>query len=266
MNQPAQQWALVSGASSGLGIELARALAVRGFNLILTARREEPMRQLAAELQRRHGIEIVVEPLDLAAPSSAIDLQKRLEQRSIEPSILINNAGYGLNSEFIVESLDRLRAMLQVDIMTLTELTHIFGKRMAERGHGYILLVASGAAYQPTPFFAAYGAAKAYVLSLGEALHVELAPKVGVTVLSPGPMETGFADTAGTQMPDMVKSLMLQTAKVAQIGLGAMFDGKSSVIAGRLNSIMAFTNRFTSRRFQARATSSLAKKSQRSKS
>ena len=154
MSDAEGKWALVTGASSGLGREFASALARRRCNVILAARREEPMQMLASELQKEHGIEVVVEPINLSVEGSAAELQKRLEARGIEADILINNAAFGLSGEFISQDLERLREMLHLDILSLTELTHLFGKRMADRGAGHILLVASLAAYQPDPLLA----------------------------------------------------------------------------------------------------------------
>lgn len=259
MARQGTEWALVTGASSGLGVEFATALAAKHHNLVLAARRAEPMQKLAADLGRQHGVEVVVEAIDLGGSKSAADLQARLDTRGIVPNILINNAGYGLNGAFIDQDPERLRAMLQLDVVTLTELTHVFGKRMAQRGGGHVLLVASMAAHQPTPMLAAYGAAKAYVLSFGEALHVELERQVGITVLSPGLMDTGFNAVAGYETPDSMKRTMLSPAKVAEIGLAAMFAGKPSVIAGRLNAIMAFSTKFMSRHTQAKVAFRMAK-------
>lgn len=254
MSEAGGSWALVTGASSGLGKEFARALAGRRYNLVLAARREEPMQVLAAELRQRHGVEILVESLDLSAPASSADLQKRLDLRGIEPDILINNAAFGLAGDFIAQEPERLREMLQLDILSLTELTHRFGKRMADRGAGHILLVASLAAYQPDPGLAAYGAAKHFVLAFGVALHVELAPKVVVTVVSPGLMDTEFNEVSGFRTKPSLKPSIVLPAKVAEEGLKAMFAGKSSVIVGKLNRFAAFANRFTSRRLQAKLT------------
>jgi short-subunit dehydrogenase len=259
MNKSVAQWALVTGASSGLGVELARALAARGLNLVLVARREEPMQKLATELRRQHGAECIVEAIDLSEPDSAASLQRRLDQRNIDPDILINNAAFGLAGAFLDHTPERLREMLQLDVITMTELTHVFGKRMAARGRGHVLLVASMAAYGPTPILAAYGAAKAFVLSFGEALHAQLAPKVGVTVLSPGLIDTGFNEVSGYRPEETVRRTMLAPAKVAEIGLDAMFAGRSSVIAGRLNKIMAFSSRFISRQLQAKLVIRLSK-------
>lgn len=245
-------WALVTGASSGLGVALARNLAARKINLVLVARREPPMRELAAELEGRWDVQVIVEALDLAQTDAAAALQRRLADRGIEPDILINNAGFGIGGPFIEQDSSRLRSMLQLDIVTLTELAHVFGRRMAERGRGFILLVGSTAAYQPTPITAAYGAAKAFVLSLGEALHVELAPKVGVTVLSPGLMNTGFAGVSGYVPPSSVRRTVLPPERVAEIGLNALFAHRPGVIPGALNKVLAFASRFMSRHLQAR--------------
>lgn len=257
--QVSNEWAIITGASSGLGREFTRALALRKCNLVLVARREEPMQALAKELREQHAVEVVVEAIDLSAVGSSLDLQKRLDERSIEPSILINNAAFGLSGEFLMQDMDRLREMLNLDIVTLTELTHLFGKRMAARGRGHILLVASLAAYQPDPLLAVYGAAKHFVLALGVALHVELAPKVTVTVVSPGLMNTEFNEVSGFRPKASLKPSIVSPAKVAEAGLKAMFAGKSSVIIGKLNRLTAFSNRFTSRHLQATLTYRMSK-------
>ena len=259
MSKSGTQWAVVTGASSGLGVEFARNLASRKHNVVLVARRAEPMEALAEELRQQHGVQVAVESLDLSTPSSAVELQNRLEGQGIEPDILVNNAGFGLSGEFISQEPGRLREVLQLDIVTLTELTHLFGKRMANRGRGNILLVASLAAYQPDPLLAAYGAAKHYVLALGVALHVELGSRVNVTVVSPGLMDTGFNDVSGFKPKASLKPSIVSPVKVAATGLDAMFAGKSSVIVGKLNRFTAFSNRFTSRLLQAKLTYRMSK-------
>ncbi len=259
MSQTAGQWALITGASSGLGKEFARSLASRKCNLVLTARREEPMQALAAELREKNGVEIVIELADLGDPASPAELQKRLDKRGIQPDILINNAGFGLAGEFMTQEPARLREMLQLDILSLTELSHLFGKRMADRGAGHILLVASIAAYQPDPWLAAYGAAKHYVLAFGIALHVELASKVGVTVVSPGLMDTEFNEVSGLKTKPSQQATVVSPAKVAEAGLKAMFKGRSSVVVGKINRVVVFSNRFASRNIMAKITYLLAK-------
>jgi short-subunit dehydrogenase len=248
------EWALVTGASGGLGAELADRLAARGHRLIITARNASALGAVADRIRRIHDVEVVVEALDLSLAGASALLRDRLDQRGIDPEIVVNNAAFGISGEFIDHDAERLREMLQLNIVGLTELSHIYGRRMAARGRGRILLVASMASYQPDPLLAAYGASKAYVLSLGEALNVELGPKVSVTVLSPGLMDTGFNAASGYVTPEAMRSMILPTARVAEIGLKAMFAGKPSVIAGRLNNLMAFSARFVSRSLSARAT------------
>lgn len=245
-------WALITGASGGLGAELAKGLASRRINLVLTARSGPAMQKLAENLARDHRVQVVVEPLDLGEADSASVLQQRLDERGIAPDILINNAGFGLSEPFLDHDPARLRAMLQVDIVSLVELSQAFGRRMAAKGRGRILLVGSMAAYQPVPHLAAYAASKAFVLSFGEALHVELAPEVVVTVLSPGLMDTGFNDVSGYETPAALNRMKLAPAEVAEIGLAALFKGKSGVIAGRLNRVMGFSSRLMSRHLAAK--------------
>lgn len=209
------------------------------------------MERLAQEL-RRLPVEVVVESIDLSAAGSAADLLSRLDRRGIEPDVLINNAGVGFSGPFVTQDEDRLRAMLMLNIVGLTELSHAYGRRMFDRGHGHILLVGSMAAYLPVPLMAAYAASKAYVLSLGEALNVEFAPRVKLTVLSPGLMDTGFNTASGYETPPSLKVTELPVDLVARIGLEAMFRGKSGVIAGRFNKIAAVLGRVLSRHFLAR--------------
>ena len=253
------EWAVVTGASSGLGKEFARALASRKYNLVLVARREEPMRALATALRQQHAVEVLVESIDLSLGSSPVELQSRLDEQNVAPSVFINNAAFGLSGEFLMQDTDRLREMLNLDILALTELTHLFGRRMVDQERGHILLVASLAAYQPDPLLAAYGAAKHFVLALGVALHIEMAPKVIVTVVSPGLMDTEFNEVSGFRPKASLKPSIISPAKVAEAGLRAMFAGKSSVIVGKLNRLTAFSNRFTSRHLQAKLTYRLSK-------
>jgi len=248
-----QGWSLITGASSGLGIEFARALAGKGSDIVLTARRTEPMEKLAAELRQLFKVQVKVMPLDLAEPGAAGTLKARLDTEGVVVHTLINNAGHGLTAEFIDASAERITAMLQLNIIGMTELTHAFASDMAKRGGGKIMLVASVAAFQPCPRLAAYAASKAYVLSLGEALHTELKAKnVTVTVLSPGVTETGFFDAAGEAPSAAMKRMMMKPRPVVDIGLDALAAGRSAVIAGKANSIAAFTTRLFSRQQASR--------------
>ncbi len=244
--------ALVTGASSGLGIALARDLADRGYDLVLTARSEAPMQALAAELSATHGVTITVIPCDLSEPGSAAGLVQALDERNLAPDVLVNNAAFGLSEDFMDHAPDRLTSMIQLNVTSLSELTLLIGRRMRTAGRGHILLVSSTAAYQPTPSMSAYGATKVFILALGEALKVELAPTVDVTVLAPGVMNTGFNVASGYQPTPTILRFLVDTDRVAKEGLDGLFEGRSSVVPGRWNVVAAFSNRFRSRHAAAR--------------
>ena len=245
------KWAVVTGASSGLGKEFAVALAEQGAHLVLVARRVEPMQRLAEELRARCGVRVVVEGMDLSLPGGAARLGERLAAACVATDILVSNAAWGLISEFADQPPEKLAAMLQLNVVALTELTHVFAGEMKARGSGYILLVGSVGGFQPVPLQAVYSATKAYVLSLGEALHAELAPHgVVVTVLSPGLTESEFFQTAGP-LPASMQRGMMKARPVVDLGLRALFAKKSGVIAGTANKLLAFSSRLCSRRFAA---------------
>jgi short-subunit dehydrogenase len=252
-------WALVTGASSGLGRDFALALAEQGWDVVLTARRTEPMERLAAEVRATHGVQAHVEVLDLAVEGAAAQLKARLDTRGIVIGTLVNNAGHGLTAEFIDAPTDGLSAMLRLNVIGTTELAHVFAHDMARRGGGKMLLVASVAAFQPCPRFAAYAASKAYVVSLGEALHTELKSKnVVVTVLSPGVTDTGFFDAAGEAPNAAMKRMMMKSRPVVDIGLAALAAGRSGVVAGRINRVMVFLSRLLPRQQLSRITYRMA--------
>ncbi|OZB39933.1 MAG: oxidoreductase [Acidiphilium sp. 34-60-192] len=218
--------ALITGASSGIGAAMARDLAQRGANLVLVARRADRLEALAAEC-RLFGVTAMVAPADLADGQARADLV----QRFATVDVLINNAG----------------------LTALTDLTRLFAPLMAARGYGRIMLVASTAAFQPVPLYAAYAASKSYVLSLGEALDVELAPQgVRVSVLCPGVTETEFFAVADQTRSDFTKKSAMTASEVARIGLDALANGRSSVVAGTMNAAMAFGTRFAPRALAAK--------------
>lgn len=246
--------ALVTGASSGLGIDFADVLAAQGYNLVLVARRQEPMEILAEQLRIKHGVEVVVQPADLAVPGAAAALKGYLETRSLQIDVLVNNAGYGLHGNFLETPIERTVDMIQLNVTALTELSYVFGQDMAARGHGHILLVASLLAFQPVPTYAAYAATKAYVLSFGEALHDELRScGVTVTALCPGHTETGFDAAAGATVSAALRLLTMQPRPVVQSGLRALWKGRASVTAGIMNKFVVFSNRLMPRSMQRAA-------------
>lgn len=254
------QWALVTGASSGFGVDFAHLLAERGANLVLAARSVEPMERLALELQARHGVQTHVVGIDLARPGVGVALRERLAQAGIAVEILINNAGYGVYGEFLSQPLGRTLDMMQLNMLSLTELTHAFAEPMAARGSGKILLVASIGGYQATPTYAAYSATKAYVLLFGEALHEELKRRgVTVTVLSPGITATRFLDVSGQKPTLYQRMVMMQSRPVARLGLKALYSGRASIVPGLLNAVTAWSNRLMPRMVQRRVAFALMK-------
>lgn len=245
------KWALVTGASSGFGVEFATLLAQRKANVVLVARRTEPMERLAAQLRQRDGVDVAIEGMDLSQPGVGSELKARLDRRGIVVEILVNNAGRGLYGHFVDRPLEATLDMLRLNMVTMTELTHVFATDMVKRRAGHILLVASVLGYSPTPGYAAYAASKAYVLLFGEALHAELKPYgVCVTVLSPGATSTSFGEVAGQKDTMTLRMLMMQPRPVASTGIQAMLARRSSVVAGPLNKIVVLANRFTPRGIQ----------------
>ncbi|HZC76160.1 MAG TPA: SDR family oxidoreductase, partial [Ktedonobacterales bacterium] len=189
--------ALVTGASSGIGEELARLFARDGYDLVLVARGKTQLEALAAELRQRHGVSLTVLATDLAQPAAAQAIYDELTRAGITVDVLVNNAGYATYGSFTEIPAETELAMLQVNMAALTHLCKLFLPPMVRRGSGRVLNVASTAAFQPGPLMAAYYASKAYVLSLSEALANELrGTGVTVTALCPGPTRSGFQSRA----------------------------------------------------------------------
>lgn len=234
-----KQWVLVTGASSGFGEEFARQYAEQGHPLVLVARRLDRLQTLAETIRQQHGIEVIVEQVDLSDVAAVIQLHQRLRERDIAIDILINNAGHGVQGPFLDGQLDAALAMVRLDVASLTAVTHVFAQDMRTRGRGKILLVASLLAYQGVENFAVYSAAKAYVLRLGEALHRELKRDgITVTALCPGMSDTGFATAAQQKITPALKLLMMQPASVVRAGIRALHAGRMSVVPGLANKAM----------------------------
>jgi short-subunit dehydrogenase len=232
-------WVLITGASSGFGEEFARQYAEQGHALVLVARRLDRLQALAETLRHQHRVEVVVEQVDLSDVAAVVRLQERLRERGMAIDILIDNAGHGLQGPFADAPLDKVLAMVQLDVASLTAITHIFAQDMRKRRRGKILLVASVLAYQGVVNFAVYSAAKAYVLRLGEALHCELKRDgITVTALCPGLSDTGFAKGAQMKITAMLKLLMMKPAPVVRAGIRALQAGRRSVVPGLANKFM----------------------------
>jgi uncharacterized protein len=242
--------ALVTGASNGIGLELARVLAADGHDLVLVARSKDKLEALAAELGAAHGVKVTVMVADLARPEAPTELFAACRSAGIAVDVLVNNAGYGTFGRFADETalLDEL-AMIQVNVVALTHLAKLFVPGMVARKRGRILNVASTAAFQAGPLMAVYYASKAFVLSLSEALAKELeGTGVTVTALCPGPTESGFQGVARMQDSKLVAGKKMPTsATVALAGYRAMQRGRVVYVPGLTNKILAASVRFTPR-------------------
>ncbi|MBX3026834.1 SDR family oxidoreductase [bacterium] len=244
--------ALVTGASSGLGLDFATILAERGCHLVLVARREDRLRALADQLIATHGVRVDVIAMSLSPLGAAQALYDRLRDMDRTVDVLINNAGFGVWGPFAEVLWEREEEMLRLDIIALVHLTKLFVRDMLRRDSGWILQVSSIGAYQPSPTYATYSAAKAFVLSFGEALSYELRrSNVKVSVLSPGVTETEFLAVAGQARTLYQRLSMMPSRPVAEIGITAMLRGTPSKVAGAMNAVAAWSLRFMPRRWQA---------------
>ena len=245
-----RQTALVTGASSGIGLELARELAAGGYDLVLVARGEKKLEELAAEVRDRHGITARVIPKDLSDPKSPDELFQEIEAAGVAVDVLVNNAGFATFGPFAETDLARELEELQVNVVALTHLTKKLLPGMLSRRRGGVLNVASTAAFQPGPLMAVYYATKAYVLSFSEALAEELrGTGVTVSVLCPGPTATGFAARADMQDSGLFKGMLAvsDARSVARAGYEGFRAGKRIVIPGLLNKVGAQSIRLTPR-------------------
>jgi len=241
---------LITGASSGIGTELARQLAARRYGLTLVARRRERLDALAEELRARHGVAVDVHACDLADDAARGRLVDALRAGERRVDVLCNNAGYGSFGRFHQLPADRERAMVRVNVVALHELTAEFLPDMVARGTGAILNLGSLAGFQPQPHNATYAATKAFVNSFSEAVAAELAGTgVSLTVLCPGPVSTEFADVAGVsdlegRMPGFLSQ---SAAEVAEAGIEGMAAGRRVVFPGLGHNAVAQMGRMVPR-------------------
>jgi short-subunit dehydrogenase len=244
--------ALVTGASSGLGVDFARELARRGAGLTLVARREDRLRALARELADIHGVDVHVVALDLNEAGAPDRLLADTQARRRPVDVLVNNAGFGLYGPFSELDWERERAMLELDMIVPVHLTKLFLPGMLERRSGWVLNIASIGAYQPSPLYASYSAAKSFILNFTEALSYELRGSgVLATALSPGIVATEFLRVSGQQATRYQRMTMMDSPTVARLGIDAMLRGRPSLVPGRLNAASAWTSRLLPRRVSA---------------
>ena len=244
-----RQTALVTGASAGIGVDLAACFAAGGYDLILTARSGPALSEVADRLSKAHGVRATTIPADLGAIAGGARLAAAIAQQGLTVDVLVNNAGFGHAGGFAAEPAAPQLGMVDLNVRALTELTHIYWKGMLEKKRGGVLNVASTAAFQPGPFMAVYYASKAYVLSFSEALWEEArGTGVKVSCLCPGPTVSKFRDRAGTDKTRLGKtSKPMASAPVAQMGYDAFQSNRRVKVTGGSNAFTAGAVKFLPR-------------------
>jgi len=237
-------WALVTGASTGIGKEMAKQVAREGLNVVLIARRENLLHDLKQEIERNHQIKIRVIAMDLLEHEAIKTLDEKTQDLDI--GLLIPNAGMELSGEFVDGDMQQHSGLVQLNTLVPMQIANVFGKRLKERGKGGILFLSSLFAYQGIPYVANYAASKAYILTLGEALNIELSPYgVDVAVLSPGLTATEMSENMSVDFKKM-PIFSMHPAQVARAGLRTL-GKKTTIVPGLLNKIYAWENRFIPR-------------------
>jgi len=252
-------YTLITGATSGIGYEMADILADKGNNIILASRNEQKMIEVRETLQNKYSVKVDYIVIDLSKNSAAQTLFDEVKNKKNIVNTLINNSGFGVYGEAVDQDVSKINNMLRLNIIALTELSMLFGAEMKLQKKGYILNIASTAAYQPLPFMASYGASKSYVLHFSEALSKELEDYgVVVSCLSPGATDTGFFKVANAGNKGIF-SRKMSARKVAKIGVSALYKKKLSIISGFINYLMANFARFGTRNMVASITKKMIK-------
>lgn len=242
------KWALVTGASAGIGVALARELAAGGTNLVLTARRKDRLEQLAQELSSAHKIGVEIFAADLAQPDAPQQIFAYTQSKKITIDLLINNAGFGAYGAFATVETQRLLDMVQVNCGAVVHLTRLYLPHMLKQQRGDVLILASTASFQAVPFISTYAATKAFDLLFAEGLAEEVKPYgVRVCALCPGSTESEFLEVAGQSGVVAARKNRETAEKVARVGLQALAAGKSYVISGTRNYLGAHSQRLVPR-------------------
>ena len=243
---------LITGASGGIGKDLAAIFAANKYDLILVARSKDMLEKIAEDLALQYGIKAIYFDIDLSKPNSARQLYDEVKKSSININILVNNAGVGLLGETVEMDLEKINGMLALNMNALTDLCFLFGGDMKRARSGKILNIASTAAFQPTPYLGIYAASKAYVLHFSEALYVEL-KKYGVQVTAscPGPTVTGFAKAANMEDSKLFRGSKMSSKEVATLTYKALMKNKMTTVLGLKNKLLAMSVRFAPRKLVA---------------
>jgi short-subunit dehydrogenase len=246
------KWALITGASAGIGAALASELAASGTNLVLTARRQDRLTALADELRAQHHVAVEICAADLTRAETPASLFAFTQAKSIPIALLVNNAGFGAYGELRQAPVERLTAMTQVNVTAVVALTRLYLPQMIERGGGDILILASTAAFQAVPYMSTYAATKAFDLLFAEGLAEEVRGYgVRVCALCPGTTQTEFAQVAGRRISARAGQ---SASAVARLGLKALADGNSSIVSGIGNRLGVLSQRIAPRHWVARIT------------
>lgn len=251
---PRRPTALITGASAGIGAELAKVFAAHDHDVVLVARRRDALEALAGTLEGKHGVKATVIVDDLGDPEAPGRIFAAVSDARIDVDVLVNNAGFGLGGEFSETPIEREIAMVQVNVTALMHLSKLFIAPMLKRRAGYVLNVASTAAFFPGPMHSVYYASKAFVLSFSQALAEELDRSgISVTCLCPGPTETEFAQVAGIKTVRLPNLDVAEAADVAEFGYRAMKARWRVAVPGARNKLVVQAQRFVPRRLIARA-------------
>ena len=241
-----KQTALITGASSGIGLEFSKLFARDGYDLVLVARSTQKLEALASELKQAHGVQVIVLPVDLSQAGAAQKVFDTVQARGLDIHTLINNAGFGVHKPLADADPQETAQMLQVNIVALTELTRLFLPGMLARKAGRVLNVGSTGSFAPAPYMAAYAASKAYVLSFSEGLSEELRGSgVTVTALCPGVTPTGFQERAQVGNMPLVRFGAVSADKVAAMGYKALLRGQRVVVTGFANRLLVLSTFLT---------------------
>lgn len=250
-------YTLVTGASGGIGMELAKEFARNGHDLIIVARTSDKLEILKADIEKKYDVKVAVFATDLSSEEERNKLYSYTQNKNMEVDILVNNAGFGDSNAYLDTAWERQKNMVELNVLALMHLSHLYGNEMKKRGYGKILNLSSVAAFSAGPYMSVYYASKAFVLSLSQAMYEELKGSgVTVTALCPGPTATGFEKSAGMESAKMFHVIGTETAEsVAKCGYKAVMKGKAVVYHGKITHGFNIATRFTTRCFsRKRAT------------